>query len=392
MLIAHLADAHLGFRQYHRQTAGGINQREADVAAAFRAAVDGVIAARPDAVLVAGDLFHAVRPTNTAIVFAFRQFQRLREALPDAPVVLIAGNHDTPRSAETGSILALLEDLGVDVAAAEARRLEYPALDLSVLAVPHAALFADERPALEPLGAARRQVLMLHGEVEGIFPADRTAVEYGGALLDPAALARGGWSYVALGHYHVQTEVAPRVWYSGALEYVSPNPWGELREEAAAGLAGKGWLLVHPDSGAVTRHAVAGARAVLDLPAVDAAGLEAAALQARVAERVAAVPGGIADRVVRVVVRNVPRAVARGLDHEAIRGWKAEALHFQLDLQPPRAARAEASGAAGRRQTLPELVADYLGRRPLPAEVSRERFVRRGAELVAAVEREELEA
>jgi len=392
VLIAHLADAHLGFRQYHRQTAGGINQREADVAAAFRAAVDGVIAARPDAVLVAGDLFHAVRPTNTAIVFAFRQFQRLREALPDAPVVLIAGNHDTPRSAETGSILALLEDLGVDVAASEARRLEYPALDLSVLAVPHAALFADERPALEPLGPARRQVLMLHGEVEGIFPADRSAVEYGGALLDPAALARGGWSYVALGHYHVQVQVAPRVWYSGALEYVSPNPWGELREEAAAGLDGKGWLLVDPDGGTVERRAVAGARAVLDLPAVDATGIEAAELQARLATRVGAVEGGIADRVVRIVVRNVPRVVARGLDHEVIRGWKAEALHFQLDLQPPRTARVEASGAAGRRQTLPELVADYLGRRPLPAEVSRERFVRRGAELVAAVEREELEA
>src|SRR5690606_29871598 len=172
------------------QTPGGINQREADVAAAFRAAVDGVIAARPDAVLVAGDLFHAVRPTNTAIVFAFRQLQRLREALPDAPVVLIAGNHDTPRSSETGSILALLEDLGVDVAASEARRFEYPALDLSVLAVPHAALFEGERPALEPAGPARRQVLMLHGEVEGLFPTDRTVVEYGGALLGRSELSR----------------------------------------------------------------------------------------------------------------------------------------------------------------------------------------------------------
>ncbi|HEX5632837.1 MAG TPA: metallophosphoesterase, partial [Gemmatimonadales bacterium] len=96
--LAHLADPHLGIRQYHRQTATGINQREADVANAFRAAIDGVVAARPDAVVIAGDLFHAVRPTNAAIVFAFRQFQRLREALPRAPIILIAGNHDTPRS------------------------------------------------------------------------------------------------------------------------------------------------------------------------------------------------------------------------------------------------------------------------------------------------------
>ena len=103
-------------------------------------AIDGVIEARPDAVVVAGDLFHSVRPTNAAIVFAFRQFQRLREALPEAPVVLIAGNHDTPRSTETGSILRLFEELGVDVASDEARRFVYPALDLSVLAVPHQAL------------------------------------------------------------------------------------------------------------------------------------------------------------------------------------------------------------------------------------------------------------
>jgi exonuclease SbcD len=102
--LAHIADPHLGIRQFHRQTSGGINQREADVAAAFKAAIDGVIAQRPDAVVVAGDLFHSVRPTNAAIVFAFRQFQRLRDALPGAPLVLIAGNHDTPRSTETGSM------------------------------------------------------------------------------------------------------------------------------------------------------------------------------------------------------------------------------------------------------------------------------------------------
>ena len=37
MKLAHIADPHLGARQYHRQTPNGINQREADVAQAFRA-------------------------------------------------------------------------------------------------------------------------------------------------------------------------------------------------------------------------------------------------------------------------------------------------------------------------------------------------------------------
>jgi DNA repair exonuclease SbcCD nuclease subunit len=206
-------------------------------------AVDGVIAARPDAVVIAGDLFHSVRPTNAAIVFAFKQFQRLREALPRAPIVLVAGNHDTPRSAETGSILRLFEELGVDVAADEARRLEYPALDLSVLAVPHQSLIAGERPSLRPDSRARHRVMVLHGEIEGKLPTERHIVEYGGALVSFRELGIEEWSYVALGDYHVQHEVATNAWYSGSLEYVGLNIWGQLAEEAEQGFRGKGWLL-----------------------------------------------------------------------------------------------------------------------------------------------------
>lgn len=381
--LAHLADLHLGFRQYHRQTSAGINQREADVAHAFRQAIDGVIAARPDIVVIAGDLFHSVRPTNAAIVFAFQQVQRLREALPGVPVVLIAGNHDTPRSTETGSILRLFEELGVDVAGNEARRLVYPPLDLSVLAVPHEALVSGERIALEPAGSQRFQVLVAHGEVEGVFPADRSAVEYGGAVVRPDEFASGGWSYVAFGHYHVRTQLGPRAWYAGSLDYVSSNPWGELREEAT-GVAGKGWLLVDLESGRAEPRPVELARRVIDLPALQGAGLGPEELQARIAERVAGAPGGIADQVVRLVVHDVPRHVARQLDHAAIREWKAEALHFHLDLRRPGPMRTIGIGAPGRRQTLPEIVADYLARRPLPAEVDRAAFVRAGTALVEA--------
>jgi exonuclease SbcD len=386
--LAHIADPHLGIRQYHRQTPAGINQREADIAHAFRLAVDGVIAARPDAVVVAGDLFHSVRPTNAAIVFAFRQFQRLREALPEAPIVLIAGNHDTPRSTETGSILRLFEELGVDVATDEARRLVYPALDLSVLAVPHQALVGGARPSLRPDGPERHRVLVLHGEVEGVFPFDRSAAEYGGALLGLQELAPAEWSYVALGHYHVQHEVAPRVWYAGSLEYVSPNVWGELIDEADHGLSGKGWLLADLERNTVERREVPLARAILDLEPVEAEGLAATAVSALIAERVRAVPGGVEDRIVRLRVWNIPRHVARELDHAGIRALKSAALHFQLDLRRPEIHRTIGMGAPGRRQTLPELVRGYLERRPLPAELDREAFVRLGESLMDAVERD----
>lgn len=384
--IAHLADPHLGYRQYHRQTSGGINQREADVAMAFRTAIDGVIAARPDAVLVAGDLFHAVRPSNAAIVDAFRQFQRLRDALPAVPVVLIAGNHDTPRSSETGSILRLFAELGVDVATGAARRLEYPDIGLSVLAVPHAALVAAERPIMRPEGDLPHQVLMLHGEVEGLFPADRSTAEYGGEMVSPDDLRAGGWSYVALGHYHIQAAVAPRIWYAGALEYVSSNIWGEVREDAEQGHTGKGWLLADLTTGAVTRQALPLARGIHDLPPLDGADLSPPELDAAIRAALDGVPGGLQDQVVRLVVRNVARHVVRDLDHGALREAKGRALHLQVEFRRPEPARATGVGAPGRRQTLPEMVQDYLSRRPLPSDVPREQFVGLGVELLAEPE------
>jgi DNA repair exonuclease SbcCD nuclease subunit len=386
--LAHLADPHLGVRQYHRQTPSGVNQREADVARAFRLAVDGVVAARPDAVVVAGDLFHSVRPTNAAIVFAFKQLQRLREALPAAPIVLVAGNHDTPRSAETGSILRLFEELGVDVAVDEARRLEYPALDLSVLAVPHQALVAAERPVLRPEGTAGHQLLVLHGEIEGVLPTQRHTVEYGGALVGLRELAAEEWSYVALGHYHVQHEVAPHAWYSGSLEYVGTNIWGELADEAEQGIRGKGWLLADLDRGTVVREPVPAARPIIDLEPIRGEGLGAEALDRLIEERLRAIPGGVADRIVRLRVYDVPRHVGRELDHSAIRAYKSEALHLHLDIRRPEVQRTVGVGAPGRRQTLPDLVRTYLQGRPLPAELDRDAFVRLGGELMDAVERD----
>lgn len=391
MRIAHLADPHLGFRQYHRLTERGHNQREADVALALARAIDGVIAAEPDAVIVAGDLFHSVRPTNSAILQAFRQFTRLRQALPRAPVVLIAGNHDTPRSSDTVSIFGLFHDLGLHVALTEPRRLEFPDLDLSVLAVPHQALFAQPRPALEPAGAFRHQVLVLHGETPGLFGPDRTTAEPGGALLTEADLG-GAWSYVALGHYHVQHEVAPRVWYSGALDYVSPNPWGELREERDEKVPGKGWLLVDLDAARVERRPIEAPRRVIDLPWLDGRDLAAAEIDRLLASAVEGVAGGIDGAVVRQVVREVPRAVARELDHAAIRDWKARALHFQLDLRRPDAARRTVGvGAPGARRTLAEELESFLTSRRLPAGMDKERFIAEGVELLAEVEAESAE-
>jgi len=386
--LAHIADPHLGIRQYHRQTPAGLNQREADIARAFRLAIDGVIEAAPDAVVIAGDLFHSVRPTNAAIVFAFRQFQRLREALPDAPIVLIAGNHDTPRSVETGSILRLFEEVRVEVATTEPRRLVYPELDLSIFAVPRQSLLTAERPVLQPEGPEKHQVLVVHLEVEGEYSISHGAADYGGAVVSRQELHLADWTYVALGHYHTQHQVAKNAWYAGALDYIGPNLWGERADESEHGDHGKGWLLVDLESGRVERHRIPAARDILDLEPVRAEGKSAAALDAEIAGRLSAIPGGISDKIVRLRIFDIPRHVARELNHASIRGYKADALHFHLDLRRPEVQRVTGVGAPGRRQTLPDLVSSYLSGRPLPAELDRAAFVRLGQELMELVERD----
>ena len=389
MKLAHLADLHLGFRQYDRQTARGGNQREADVAEAFRRAVDDLVVQRPDLILFAGDVFHSVRPTNPAILFLFRELQRVRVALPETPVVLIAGNHDTPRSVETGTILRLYEALGIEVVIERARRIAFPKLDCSVLAVPHQALLGEERPALRPEGdATTRNVLLVHGEVEGVIREDRSAAEYGGALLTVHDLAPAQWDYVALGHYHVCHEVAANAWYSGSLEYVSPNPWGELKDEAEHGRPGKGYLLVDLPGARTTFRAIPGARRLIDLPPIKGAGLSATELDARIAQRVAAADPALDDQVVRLVAYDVPRGTARDLDHAAIRHYKSRALNFQLDVRRPEERRTVGVGGPGRRHTLPDTLREFLSRRPLDASLDREAFVRLGVEYLEQVGRE----
>lgn len=375
MRLVHLSDLHLGFRQFQRQTSSGINQREADVAAVFRSAIDTVIGLNPDLVLIAGDVFHNVRPSNPAILHAFTQFSRLAQALPDAIVVVVAGNHDTPRAVETGCILRLFAPLGFHVVDTEARRLAFPERGLSVLAVPDA---VGVRVAFDPDPDFACNVLVLHGEVAGVVPVSPTDSERAAVQIPPEALGAARWSYIALGHYHVFRELAPNAFYSGAIEYTSTNVWGELQEERSAGVPGKGLVEYDLDSGRRTFHPLRPARPLMDLPVISARGLAAADLDAVIRAHVEGIPGGVDDRIVRQIVRDLPRHVARELDHRVLREYKRRAVHFHLDTRRPELVRRSASGSPGRRPSLADTVRDKLWSRVLPADVDRDALVELG--------------
>ena len=376
MRLVHLSDIHLGFRQYQRQTPTGINQREADVATSFCRVIDAVIELRPDLVLIAGDVFHTVRPTNPAILHAFRHFSRLMQMLPDTTVVMVAGNHDTPRTAETGCILRLFKPLGINVVDGEAQRVPVDKHDLMILAVPD---MQGRRPLLEPDPNAKYNILLLHGEIEGVLPRYGRELDRSPMEITQEELAADKWDYVALGHYHVYRSVAPNAFYSGSLDYTSTNPWGELAEERAAGIAGKGIIEHDLANKTHTFHPIPPTRPWVDLTSLSGSGLSPAALDDAIRDALEKCDGGIDEKIVRLVVRDVPRHILRELDHKAIRDYKRKALHFHLDTRRPEIVRPETGQAApGRRASLADTVRDKLRSRVLTENINREALVELG--------------
>jgi exonuclease SbcD len=356
------------------------------VAQSFTRALDKVIELAPEVVLIGGDVFHQVRPTNTAILHAYLQFARLRAALPRAEIIMVAGNHDTPRSTDTGSILRLFAALGLHVVDAEPRALEFPALDLSVLAI------ADNqypRPRLVPPGTHRWNVLLLHGEVEGMLGPFAAAREMAGREIPQQDLNATTWDYIGLGHYHVYRRLAPNQFYSGSLDYTSTNTWGEKLEEELAGVPGKGIIEHDLATGQHTFHHLPPARTFVDLPPLSARGLTTDEVNARILAAVEATPGGIDDKVVRLVVRDLPRHVTRQLDHKQLRDLRRRALHFHLDTRRPEMIRSVGHGAPGKRPSLADFVRDKLRERVIAADVDRDALVSLGLRYLKDAEERE---
>lgn len=375
MRLVHLSDIHLGYRQYQRQTPSGINQREADVATSLRRVIDKVIELKPEVVLIAGDVFHTVRPPNPAILHAYVEFSRLARALPESKLVLVAGNHDTPLTTETGSILKLFSTLNIDVVERSARPILVPEHDLSILAVPEMPFV----PHLTPDPASKYNVLLMHGEYEGVIPGYVERLDRAPMKISRRDLRPDDWDYVALGHYHVYRSIFPNVFYSGSVDYTSTNPWGELAEESASGIRGKGFIEFDLASRRHTFHSVPPLRRWVDLDPISGGGMSPAALDAAIRAAVDGCEGGLEDKIVRLVVSEVPRHILRELDHKALRDYKRKALHFHLDTRRPEILRPKAGqGAPTRRASLAETVREKLESRVLTEDIDRGALVELG--------------
>jgi len=176
-------------------------------------------------VLVAGDLFDSITPSNANVSKAFERMGRW-----NVPVFIIPGNHDH------GGPGSLWEN---DYLVSEQRKLaplvkvlleKTPFVHGDVVIYPCPLLRRTDTadltawlrdPAVHPtehLGKTR--IILAHGTVQGFgSSADEEEDAPGEAnLIDVKRLPAAEYDYVALGDWHGTTEVTPKAWYSGTPE------------------------------------------------------------------------------------------------------------------------------------------------------------------------------
>lgn len=346
--------------------------READVFQTFRAALAKTLDIAPDIVVIAGDLFHSVRPSNLCLQHTFREFMKFR-AETGAPVVIIGGNHDSPRSAETGCVLEILTNIPeVYVIHNEYARLDLP--QATVFGLCHRALAGLSSLKVEPDASAKHNILAVHGTLEGI---DRNF--YDSTMISPSQVMRDDWDYVAFGHYHVHTKLADNAYYSGATDYTSFNIWSETDTP-------KGIVEYDPDNRKAAFHALP-TREVIDLRAIEAAGMSASDVNNLVISRVEGIGSGLEGKIVRLVVNDIPRALQADLDFDLVRSFKQEALHFDLQLRAPKAGGSRSENSGDRRPlSLEEEWREFVKLRETPKDVDKDKLLEIGLEYLGREE------
>ena len=245
MRLLHTADWHLG-----RLFAGH------DLLDAQRHALDGLVAAaadvRPDAILVAGDLYDRAIPSEDAVGLLDDAFQRLATL---APVLAIAGNHDSGPRLDFGR--RLFRGSGVHLAGTSRGGVErvvcgdvHGAVHVHLLpyATPEEARYETGRDdltshddatrarlAAASIDPASRHVLVAHLFAQGgqETPDCERNITVGG-LATVGLDAFAAFQYTALGHLHRPHDVGgPRIRYSGSLVRTS---FAEATHEKSASL------------------------------------------------------------------------------------------------------------------------------------------------------------
>jgi len=268
--LLHFSDTHLGYAEYNRiDPVTGINQREQDFYNAWQQVIDAIFIHHPDIVVHTGDLFHTPRPSNRAIRIALESIQKISEA--GIPLVIISGNHETPRIKATGSIFESIALFNNVYTAYNSVYERFRVKGCDFHCVPHCSLSEELEAAFAAVTLApdaAKNVFLTHGAWSGKQVYEMG--EFNEQRIPDVEGALGiHFDYVALGHYHKRLEVTPNACYCGSTERTSMNEAGNTC----------GYLLVDLENGARTYHEI-NTRPMFRLPAVNCQGKTAALIYA----------------------------------------------------------------------------------------------------------------
>jgi len=320
MNILHLADTHLGYSAYRKTTPEGINQREVDVYDAFRKVIDYAIETKPDLVVHAGDLFDSVRPANRAITVAVQELLRLSNK--GIPVVIISGNHETPKLKETGNIFSIFEHIENVYPVHQNRyeTLEFKANgeSLSLHAIPQCQTPKEFDKNLKKMTVNKKSdynVLLVHGAVVGIKEFKMNEFN---ELYIPVDILKDDFDYIALGHYHSYTKLYKNVVYAGSTEHLS---FTEAADQ-------KGCVTTTLGNSVKSKFIPMPVRPMVDLPPLDCSTLTAEQASKNIKDLVCSLdPAG---KIIRLRLEGITPSVQHGIDFHRINDLCRSAVHFEV--------------------------------------------------------------
>ncbi len=233
MLLAHLADTHLGHSQY------GLTWREDDVYRVFREAFDEAIREGVDVIVIAGDLFDRFRPPNKALKVVIEEVSKA--VSKGIKVYAVLGEHDTPRRRDYAPhvVIPNLRTLGTsegneyDVVSIGGREYFIAGLSNQPARSKYLKWLKNRVEELGRLVKGRKSVLVMHQCIKQFF-----AFEEGIDLSDIPST----FTYVAMGHLHRRVirklENGSVIAYAGSTEILRRDEVEDWRRY------GKGFFIV----------------------------------------------------------------------------------------------------------------------------------------------------
>ncbi len=228
MQFAHLADTHLGYRQY------GLVERENDFFQVFDEAIDQIICERPDFVIHSGDLFEYSRPPTRALLTAQQGILRLKEE--NIPIYAIAGNHDIVMRKNALPPQILYKDFGLKLISP--KKESYIEGDVFIGGAPytskyHSKQLIERLQNIEKSSADyKKRILVLHQGIDRYIP-----YEYEIKIGDVPQ----SFNYCAFGHIH---ERVVDDFGEGKLAYPGSTEIWRSNEVEGYKKNGKGFYLV----------------------------------------------------------------------------------------------------------------------------------------------------